>query len=645
MRQFLALLLIICSIGSAQSPLDTAHADLKKAQNAKDSIKAYQDMAWFIQRSHIDSSFFYNEKAQTIAERIGDQDAINTNDKERAGYLYRAGKFSESEKVYRNVQKRYELLEDSLNVFKIESNLAAVYQSRSKYEKAMNSYLKALRYFEQDEKHSVTTSNMLSNIGALYQVMGNTEKALDFYKQSEAIMVKNQNLVSLSNVKANIGGLYVELLKFEEAKATLKEAREMAIKANNYYTLANISQNLGEAEVSLGNKESAIPFFEEALEIKKQIGDNNETATTKVSIASILAENGSHFRAIDLLEESIPIFEQNENNLRLLVAYPTLSKAYSYSKKPDSAFIYLEKYTALRERMAKEDAIRTVSEMDTKYQTEKKDRQLAEQRNEILEKELEVNQRNNMLILLGLVLLAALILGYLIYRQQKLKNRQLKQEAELREAQAQLETQERLQQQRLRISRDLHDNIGSQLTFLISSLDNLKYAQNVSKEFANEKLENLSTFTRSTITELRDTIWAMNKNDISIQDLKDRLLIHQGNAQNAGKNFTVEFADNVNVNEQFNSVRGMHYFRIVQEAINNAMKYAETDAVSVQFAKQGNQLVTHVKDHGKGFDLENQESGNGLRNMKERAQLMEGTVKIHSEIGSGTEVTISAPIN
>jgi len=62
----------------------------------------------------------------------------------------------------------------------------------------------------------------------------------------------------------------------------------------------------------------------------------------------------------------------------------------------------------------------------------------------------------------------------MFYNQQKLRNSQLRKENELKTALAQIETQNRLQEQRLRISRDLHDNIGAQLTFIISSIDTLK---------------------------------------------------------------------------------------------------------------------------------------------------------------------------
>ena len=87
----------------------------------------------------------------------------------------------------------------------------------------------------------------------------------------------------------------------------------------------------------------------------------------------------------------------------------------------------------------------------------------------------------------------------------------------------QIELQNKLHEQRLAISRDLHDNIGAQLTFIISSVDSLKYAFADGNPKLEDKLNNISSFTKETIYELRDTIWAMNKEEITIEDLKTRI--------------------------------------------------------------------------------------------------------------------------
>ena len=81
-----------------------------------------------------------------------------------------------------------------------------------------------------------------------------------------------------------------------------------------------------------------------------------------------------------------------------------------------------------------------------------------------------------------------------------------KKEFELKTAFEKIESQNKLSEQRQSISRDLHDNIGSQLTLIISSIDNLKNIPKIDQTILSKKLSSISNFTRETITELRDTI-------------------------------------------------------------------------------------------------------------------------------------------
>ncbi len=643
MRIFL-IIFCACSFLYAQNPLDAARNSLKNATTTTDSIKAYQDLAWFIQRSHIDSSFYYNKKAQVLIERTGDDSAANTNLKELAGYIYRSGDYDKAISTYGQALDRYQQLGDSLNVAKIQSNMGAVYQSASQPEKAMQLYVKALEFFEQDPAYTQITANTLGNIGVLYNSLGNQQEAEKAYLKAMAILVDGNDQIALANMKSNLGALYVTQKKLDKAKVLLEEGRELALATNNYTTLAAIDHNLGTIAMDQKRYDEATAYFEEALDIKTQLGDLNEAATSQVSLAVIETELENYDRSVELLEKAIAIFEKNNNSERLLVAYPAMNAAYIYLNQQDSAFVYLDKYTALRDDLAKQDAVRISTELDKKYQTERKDRELAEQRAEILKKELEVSKTYTWLAGLGLILLAAIIVGFLLYRQQQLKNKQLKQESELRAAQAKLETQQKLEDQRLRISRDLHDNIGSQLTFLISSLDNLKYAQNVDKDIANQQLEDLSSFIRLTINELRDTIWAMNKGRITIEDLQQRLLGHLDRAKHAHDEVLLEVAPDLNLKCSYTAVDGMHIFRILQESVNNAIKYAMAQKIEICLEKtSGKKLKATVKDNGKGFNT-TADCGNGLKNMQERANALDGEIKIDSVPGGGCTIELIVPM-
>jgi signal transduction histidine kinase len=141
---------------------------------------------------------------------------------------------------------------------------------------------------------------------------------------------------------------------------------------------------------------------------------------------------------------------------------------------------------------------------------------LAEAKAYISKKETKIKNPTNWLIMaFGLSFLLGLI-GFWVYKQRKLRNRQIIKEKELKQALVEILNQNNLQEQHIAISKDLHDNIGSQLTFIISSLDNLKYFE-FTKDKLYTKFDVITHFMRNTITDLRYTFWAMNKETITLQ--------------------------------------------------------------------------------------------------------------------------------
>jgi signal transduction histidine kinase len=242
----------------------------------------------------------------------------------------------------------------------------------------------------------------------------------------------------------------------------------------------------------------------------------------------------------------------------------------------------------------------------------------------------------------GLALILGL-LGYLFYNQQKLKNRQLQKEGELKSALAAIETQNKLQEQRLRISRDLHDNIGAQLTFIISSIDNLKYGFKDIGEKLSTRLSGISSFTGNTIYELRDTIWAMNKSNISFEDLQARIsnFIDKANISSDSMKFSFTMDSEVNAEFSLTSVQGMNIYRVIQEAVNNAVKYSEAENISVNVSEENNYYRIQIIDDGKGFNISEVGDGNGLNNMKKRSRDINATLEIDSELNKGTSIVLS----
>jgi signal transduction histidine kinase len=254
-----------------------------------------------------------------------------------------------------------------------------------------------------------------------------------------------------------------------------------------------------------------------------------------------------------------------------------------YREMKDSSAFYLNQYSNLKDEKLKASVLEQTSELETKYQTAEKEKQL-------LQKEAETKKKTTTIIILSLLTFFIAIVGFLIYRQQRLKNTQQKQEFELQTAIAQIENQNKLHEQRLSISRDLHDNIGAQLTFIISSVENLKFGFPTMDVSVKNHLSRISDFTKTTIVELRDTIWAMNANEFTFDDLSSRIYNFIEKAQTAKENTTFKFTIDESLKAiTFSSLEGINLYRTIQEAVNNAIKYADATEITVQV--EGNVLT------------------------------------------------------
>jgi signal transduction histidine kinase len=265
---------------------------------------------------------------------------------------------------------------------------------------------------------------------------------------------------------------------------------------------------------------------------------------------------------------------------------------------------------------------------------------LSQQKVEISEQELKVKQRNYIMLVLGLITLLIFVIATFIYKQQKQKQKQLIEENQLKDQLARINLQNKLHEERLKISRDLHDNIGAQLTFIISSVDNMKHLFKSADEKLNSKLTDVANFSRTTITQLRDTIWALNKDEISFDDLKSRLYKYIETAKLAQEqtvfNFNVELTNNFHLN----SIQGVSIYRVVQEAINNVMKYAAATNVSLNITETDTSLLMTIIDDGIGFNLAEIQMGNGLENMKNRASRINAKFTLNSMPEKGTEIIL-----
>jgi len=452
----------------------------------------------------------------------------------------------------------------------------------------------------EDNAYKDELKDLYNNYGVLKQWNEELDSAVYYFKAGLDIKKEQQDEFGIPYSLSNLAGAYLVKKDYDKAKTLLKESIALRVQLQDSIGLGENYTQIAEVYFDDQQFDKALKSFKQSAEIAK-------------------------LKAYKLLEQ---------------YAYDYISKIYQKTNQADSALYYFKKHIDIKDQMFTEKQEAKISELNIAYETEKKELALAQS-------QLELQRKNTLLY--GAIVSALLLglIGYLVYTQQRTKNNKLQKEMQLKTALAKIETQNRLEEQRLRISRDLHDNIGSQLTFVISSLQYIQYQKKLKTEDIKSRITDIGNFTQQTIHELRDTIWAMNKDEILLPDLLSRLK-NFVNQLNIKEHISVEVSQALENNIDrivFSALDGIHIYRIIQESINNAVKHADAQNITIDFKLKNNELAVLIQDDGKGFDLDKVQSSHGLKNLQKRADKLKAEMDISSAINEGSSIQFKLKVN
>ncbi len=195
------------------------------------------------------------------------------------------------------------------------------------------------------------------------------------------------------------------------------------------------------------------------------------------------------------------LYLETENREAILNAYRAKAECL-IMLRDTSARTYMLQWFEFKDSVLQAEKSANVAKYEVLYETEKK-----EQENKLLQQENELNRL--ILLIIGVVVLLLIVLGLWLFNRNNLKKKQ-----------HELLMLQKLQNDKERIARDLHDNVGGQLSFIIHSLDGINDEE---KEKRIDLTESINQSVRSVINSLRETIWAISDANINVQDFSDKL--------------------------------------------------------------------------------------------------------------------------
>ncbi len=197
---------------------------------------------------------------------------------------------------------------------------------------------------------------------------------------------------------------------------------------------------------------------------------------------------------------------------------------------------------------------------------------------------------------------------------------------------------------RNRIARDLHDDMGSTLSTIniLSSMAKSRLQTDVEK--TAEYISKISDNSQRMMEAMDDIVWAIKPDNDSMQKIVARMREFSTSVLEA-KDVDLHFHSSEEVNEiKLDMEQRRDLFLFFKEVVNNVAKYARADHAEIRLAVHHRRLVLIVEDDGVGFNVDAADSGNGLGNMRKRADALQGRFQIQSKPGEGTKVTLNIPV-
>jgi len=232
----------------------------------------------------------------------------------------------------------------------------------------------------------------------------------------------------------------------------------------------------------------------------------------------------------------------------------------------------------------------------------------------------------------GIILLALATLAYSFNRYNKNK---------YQKKLAVLENEHRIQLERERISRDLHDSVGAYANAVLYNTELLQKENDIEEK--NALMNDLKFASKDIITSLRETVWALKKDNYTAEECLLRMKNFMQALSRYYPHIQFRSVGEASAGKVLHHTKALHVVRIVQEAVTNAIKHAAAKTISLSSSLRDDKWELTVVDDGKGFDYEtikDTEPGNGLMNMNKRATESGIVFTVDSVIGSGTKMTM-----
>lgn len=553
-----------------------------------------------------------------------------------------------------------------------DRNLASLYiDSGDSYsyigqiDNALSQYDKAKVHGKKAGNKRVTAFAFLYE-GYIHLDEGDFTKASQSFQEASEIFTEEKDTFNIIASKNALSILYSSNNFLAEAHAERKEAIALAIKSKSYGQLTSLYVNEASDNKKQGFQEKRIKnllkaekatkkskYFENLnpillSEIVKGYAENDSLEKAQsylnqlekkpvnteglyepnyidaLKIMAMAKQNYAEAEKLGL--KHLEILSRTNRILEIKDAQLFLANVYEKLNKPDLAFSHYKIYNKIEDSIQSVQKTRTLAYYQTLYETAKRDKRIKEQDNQILLHE-EQNKLKTVIWSTVIIMLLGIFTIIYLWRSRKFSQNKVN----LQKVFAQ-DLIRNIEAERKRISGELHDSVGQNL--LLIKNQTLSDSENTRS----------TVLIDNTIDEVRNISQSLHPFRFEQLGLIDSIKDVIDNFQ---KNSEIFYSADIDIEIlTFSKDKEIFVYRMIQECLNNVEKHSKAKACVVSVKEKPNAYIFEVKDNGVGFNVsEKSELLNslGMKTLKERAQIINGSLEIISEIGKGTTVVIKVP--
>ena len=571
----------------------------------------------------------------------------------------------------------------ALRIFEAANNeamLAHVFDKIGSVYRDLEDFPKSIEYYERAIVFNERVANKrrlgitYGNLGGLYGMQGDYPKAILYHEKALAIFEPIGFKYGISATYTNIGEVYLKVPNYEKTllyyKKALALSREMGIKQHQASSLLGIGtaylylpdNGLTQESIPLSNRfPKAFEMLQSALTLAQEIGNKELYRDVWQTLSNAYEKSGNYVKAYEAFKNYVLFrdsvngdavknqvfrkevqyeFEKKEAVLKVeqQLTVEQLDKQRLLSQQQQQTLRLKEQALVISDKEKDLQRLAFLREQSDKQEKEQllglaeKDKQLqaADIKSLVQEKALQVQTlaEKNALNALLLASLVVILLSFTIFT---LWQRQ-EQTQRARESQVQFTQQllQNIEEERGRIARDLHDGISPELITLKRTLSEQTTATSA------QRIDRI-------INDIRQI--SRNLHPVMLQSIGLKIGL-ESLCEQFGQNERLFVSHDIDYPKTLSPNAELQLFRIVQEALTNALKYANAEAANVHIVSENKTLKIEIKDNGKGFDVPNTLNGSkafGLHSILQRSKVIGGEATIHST-EKGTTIKIIVPI-